>query len=101
MIFYEVKEMDMTQILKCNMSTCSYNMNDVCHTPGINVGPHAECNTYTHGSSKGGFQEVEGGIGACLASDCVFNNQLECRASNINVANHDRHADCKTFQAGR
>jgi hypothetical protein len=91
--------MDMTQIMACDMSTCTYNMNDVCHTPGINVGSHAECNTYTHGSSKDGFQEVNGGVGACLASECKFNEQLECVASNINVTSHDRHADCKTFQA--
>ena len=91
--------MDMTQILKCNMSTCAYNVNDICHTPGINVGPHAECNTYTHGSSKGGFLESNGGIGACVASECKFNEQLECKASSINVSSHDMHADCETFQA--
>ncbi len=91
--------MDMTQILKCDMATCVYNMSEVCHTPGINVGSHAECNTYTHGGSDGGFQEVKGAIGACLASDCTFNNLLECRAPDINVAIHNRHADCETFQA--
>ena len=90
--------MDMTQIFKCNMSTCAYNTNNACHTLGINVGPHAECNTYTHGSSKGGFKEVRGAIGACLTSDCKFNDRLECQAPNIKVANHDRHADCDTFQ---
>ncbi len=91
--------MDMTQILACNMSACAYNMNDICHTPGINVGPHAECNTYTHGSSKGGFRDIKGAIGACLASNCTFNTLLECCAPDINVAGHDRHADCETFQA--
>ncbi len=95
----EVKEMDITPIMACNMSICAYNMNNVCHTPGINVGAHAECNTYTHGSSKAGFQEITGGIGACLASECQFNEQLECRASSINVTSHDRHADCEKFQA--
>lgn len=90
--------MDITQILKCYMSNCVYNMSDLCHTLGINVGAHAECNTYNHGSGKGGFQEANGGIGACLAADCKFNEQLECRASSINVASHDRHADCETFQ---
>ncbi len=97
-IVCEVNEMEMTQIQACNMSACAYNMNDVCHTPGINVGPHAECSTYTHGSSRGGFREINGGIGACLASNCKFNNQLECNASNIDVTIHDRHADCETFQ---
>lgn len=90
--------MDMSSIMKCNMANCVYNMNELCHTLGITVGPHAECNTYNHGSSKGGFSEVKGGIGACLASECKFNEQLECRAPNINVVSHDRHADCETFE---
>ena len=89
--------MDMTQITKCNMETCAYNQDAACHTLGINVGPHAECNTYTHGSSKGGKQEVNGAIGACLASDCMFNDMLECNAPSIDVSSHERHADCGTF----
>lgn len=89
--------MEMTQIKKCDMSACSYNMNAVCHTPGINVGSHAECNTYTTGS-KGGLQQANGGIGACVASDCKFNEQLECKAPSINVNSHERHADCVTFR---
>ena len=46
-IVCEVIEMDMTQILKCDMATCAYNMNEICHTPGINVGAHAECDFLT------------------------------------------------------
>ncbi|MDP2730386.1 MAG: DUF1540 domain-containing protein [Dehalococcoidales bacterium] len=90
--------MDMTRILECNMSACAYNMTNRCHTPGINVGSHAECNTYTHASGKGGVPEANAGVGACLAADCKFNEQLECRASNIDVASHNRHADCETYQ---
>ncbi|OGO21506.1 MAG: hypothetical protein A2144_05005 [Chloroflexi bacterium RBG_16_50_9] len=91
--------MDMTQIKSCNMESCAYNMEGLCHTLGINVGAHAECNTYTHASPKGGFWEVKGGIGACLSAECKFNDRLECGAPNINVAGHDRHADCGTFEA--
>lgn len=90
--------MDMTPVGTCSASVCSYNQRNLCHTLGINVGPHAECHTFNHGSAKSGFTEAKGGIGACLASDCKFNQQLECKASNIEVAFHGSHADCRTFQ---
>jgi hypothetical protein len=90
--------MDMTKIDKCNMGNCAYNKEGVCHTLAISVGPHAECNTYVHASSRGGFNDVNGGIGSCLASDCKFNDRLECRASNIEVSGHVKHADCETFE---
>lgn len=93
--------MDMTRIAKCNASTCAYNMDSLCRTPGITVGPHAECNTYNHASSRGGFPEVKGGVGACLDSNCKFNRQMECQAPNINVASHNKHADCETFEPSK
>jgi len=83
--------MEMTQIGNCNMDR-------LCHTLAITVGPHALCDTYIHGSSKGGFSDANGGIGSCLAADCKFNEQLECRAPEIDVSSHDKHADCETFE---
>jgi hypothetical protein len=88
----------MTQISKCNMSTCAYNKDDSCHTLGINIGPHAECNTYVHASNRGGFPEVKGGIGACTASSCKFNHKLECQALKVDIIVDAKHADCQTFQ---
>lgn len=90
--------MNMTVISKCDMSNCAYNKDGGCHTLGITVGPHAECNTFVHASSRGGFPEVKGGIGACLASSCKFNNKLECQAVDVNVSTDSKHADCTTFQ---
>jgi Domain of Unknown Function (DUF1540) len=91
--------MKMTSISKCNMGTCAYNKENSCHTPGITVGPHGECSTYVHASSRGGFPKVSAGVGACTASSCKFNNQLECKAPKIDVAVDDKHADCQTFEA--
>ncbi len=88
----------MSQVKKCNVATCSYNRENICHTIGIMVGPHAECSSFNHGSRKCGFNDVKGGVGSCLASDCRYNDALECRAPNIDVDNHSEHADCKTFQ---
>ena len=89
--------MNMTAISKCNMLICAYNMDGVCHTLGITIGPHAECNTFVHASSRGGFPEVRGGVGACMTSSCRFNDKLECKALEVDVAVDDKHADCKTF----
>lgn len=88
----------MSQVSRCNMSACGYNTDNLCHTPGITVGPHAECNTFNHANPKGGFREANGGVGACIASECAFNEQLECKAPNIAVASHTHHADCATFK---
>jgi hypothetical protein len=60
--------MKMIEISKCSMSTCAYNKDNSCHTIGITIGPHAECNTYVHASSRGGFPEVKGGIGVRAAN---------------------------------
>ncbi len=91
--------MDISRIANCNMSSCSYNMNNQCHTPAISVGPHAMCNTFYMAKSRGGFNDTMGGIGACVASNCKFNDRLECKASNVNIGAHDAHADCQTFGA--
>ena len=91
--------MNMTTVSTCNMSTCAFNAGGICHTPGINIGPHAECNTYIHASSRGGFPDLQGGVGACMASDCKFNDQLECKAPKVNVEIDGKHADCQTFQS--
>jgi hypothetical protein len=90
--------MNMVAISNCNMSSCAYNKDNYCHTLGITIGPHAECNTYVHASSRGGFPEITGGIGACIASSCKFNSKLECHAPQVDIAVDDKHADCQTFQ---
>jgi hypothetical protein len=81
------------------MNICSYKKEKQCHTLAISIGPHAECSTFNYrGNSSGGFQEVTGGIGACIASDCQFNQELECRDPNIDVRDHQTHADCETYK---
>lgn len=89
---------NMSSIRVCNMPNCVYNKENRCITPAITVGPHAECNTFNHNPDKGGFDYVTGGVGACLASDCKFNERFECKAPGIDVMIHDRHPDCVTFQ---
>ncbi len=90
--------MDMIQIKNCDVTVCVYNKQNMCRTFGVTIGSHAECVTYNHGSRTGGFEEIKGGVGACLAAECIYNDQLECKASDINVEIHSVHADCATFK---
>ena len=90
---------EMVRVAGCDMTSCSYNKEKQCHTPGISVGPHSECNTFNYrGNSSGGLQEVIGGVGACIASSCQYNEMLECKAPNIDVGDDQTHADCETYK---
>lgn len=90
--------MSVSPIASCNVDKCTYNQQTLCRTPGINVGHHAECDTYFWREEKSGINDLKGAVGACQAAECKFNEQLECKAQNINVAVHNGHADCRTFQ---
>lgn len=90
----------MPKILSCSVNDCAYNKNDKCHTPGITVGStHPSCDTFFKAKSKGGSEELTGGVGACRVQDCGFNRALECSAPGISVAQHSGHGDCRTFKA--
>jgi hypothetical protein len=90
--------MKMSAIRNCSMASCAFNKAGACHTWGITVGPHAECNTFVHASRRAGFPEIKGGVGACLASRCKHNENLECKSFNIDVAvDEEKHADCMTY----
>ena len=92
--------MEMTPVTVCNMAACAYNIDNRCHTPGITVGPHAECDTFSHSYTavKSGTKEASAGVGACTTADCTFNKQLECHAPDISVSAHSGHPDCRTFR---
>lgn len=91
--------MQIPQILDCEVTQCSYNMNKMCHAVAITVGnsKHAMCDTFYKSSQKGGATEITGSVGACKADDCKYNKSLECSAPGIRVANHSDHADCSTY----
>lgn len=90
----------MSQISECDVTDCSYNLNNRCRTIAITVGDGAcpMCDTYVQISQKGGAGgDLIGGVGACRASECVHNRSLECTAGAIKVGRHSGHADCVTF----
>ena len=94
-----MKTMEMVKIVDCSVTECAYNSNKECHTLAITVGSNCPmCETYTSAKSKGGMDDVTGGVGACRMSDFRYNNMLECNASGIHVSKHSGHADCDTFE---
>lgn len=90
----------MSKISRCDVTDCSYNIDRKCHTLAITVGDTScpMCDTFLKAASRGGDQEVLGGVGACKASDCRFNSSLECSAPSITVGPHSTHADCTTYK---
>lgn len=93
--------MQMPQVSNCDVTTCSYNSNNKCHTPAVTIGDEscAMCDTFAKMKKKGGDLGIIAGVGACKADNCKFNSALECTASTILVGMHSNHADCKTFSA--
>lgn len=92
---------EMSKISACDVTDCSYNKHNSCHTVAITVGGPADlcpmCDTYVHSSRSGGILDMQGGVGACKVDQCKFNDALECSAGTIRVGKHGGHPDCKTF----
>ena len=93
--------MEMAKILKCEVSDCSYNVEQICHALAITVGDgvHPRCDTFFRSGVKGGDMSCIGGVGACRVSSCTYNNSLECRALEICVGYQGDEVDCLTFKA--
>jgi hypothetical protein len=88
-----------SRIIECREEDCIYNRSEKCHTPGITVGDrHPECDTFMNSSAEGGYDDVEGMVGACKVSGCRHNSSMECTADGIKIGNHHGHPDCLTFE---
>ena len=82
-------------VLTCRVEDCSYNRQDCCHAPKIDVGDdHPKCDTYTHDYAQGQSDAPQ--VGSCKVFDCYFNQSQQCHAAGITVGFHNGHADCFT-----
>ncbi|MDD5772678.1 MAG: DUF1540 domain-containing protein [bacterium] len=91
---------EMSKVLGCNASGCSYNMKDKCHALGITIGGGdcPECDTSMMDKKKAGCKDVSTGVGACKVEACKYNDCLECTAEEIRVKMHGAHAECGTVK---
>jgi hypothetical protein len=94
---------EMVKITSCNVTDCTYNKHNACHTLAITVGGPGDacpnCDTYLHSNHKGGILDVQAGIGACKVEKCAMNQAFECTAPSVTVGVHQSHPDCLTFKA--
>ncbi|WP_061961506.1 DUF1540 domain-containing protein [Demequina flava] len=82
----------------CSVETCGFN-HDGCRAGAINVsGDHAHCNTFMDSDTKAGNADVAG-VGACMRTECKFNDDMACTAEAIEVGASFDTADCLTFEA--
>jgi len=91
---------EMSKIIDCEATQCTYNKEGKCHTLAITVGDDEPCcdTFYNQSNKKGGYVDLNGGVGACKVSDCEYNDAFECTASGIHVVMNVDHPDCGTFE---
>lgn len=83
-------------VLSCGADGCAYNQSNECHAPSVSIGSeHAMCDTFTESGTP--LENAMPAVSACHIGECQFNQEMACQASGINVAWHERHADCGTF----
>ncbi len=93
---------NMSSIKSCEVTDCSYNKHNSCHTLAITVGGPGDacpmCDTFISAAQRAGIPDVQGGVGACRVESCSYNDSLECSAPSISVTRHSGHPDCATFR---
>jgi len=90
-------EMRESHVMTCHAAECSYNCDEECCAPKIEVGDdHPKCDMYTlapverHNSMPM--------VSKCMVSECHFNGDMSCTAAGITLWKHGGHADCATFR---
>jgi hypothetical protein len=82
---------EMSRIIDCEAINCVYNKGKKCHTLAITVGDELEasCDTFFPAENKGGFTDINGGVGACKISNVSTMTPLN--APHPNPRYHTRH----------
>lgn len=90
---------EMPLVSECMVTQCAYNVSNNCHARAITVGDsmHPGCDTFLPESHHTKESQRIAGIGACKASSCKFNDDLECVAESIRVGTVRNEANCITF----
>lgn len=93
--------------LKCSVFACTHHKGDMCCKPNIKVGePGSQCREETSCVSyapKGDENHVgcctpnERLEIACSATECVYNKDTKCSASNVSINTMNGSAGCSTF----
>jgi hypothetical protein len=92
----------MPEVLHCAQSACAYNRKAKCHARAITVGGGGSehlCDTLFV-SGQHTLRDDTAGVGACRASNCVYNADRECVADGgVTIEAVSGQAECLTFKA--
>ena len=90
----------MAKVSKCDCRNCSYNLANTCHALAVTIGDddNQRCDTFCEIPVHGGDPQSIAGVGACKVASCMYNVELECRASGILVGFKAGEPDCLTFR---
>lgn len=91
------KLLHLARVAECSITECAYNSKHVCRAIAITVGrgKAPACETFLVAAEHAG-QRGHAGVGACKASDCRFNQALQCTADSILVGKLDDCVRCLT-----
>jgi len=91
---------DMTAVASCSVEGCAFNQERKCHAKAITIGntTNPACDTF-HPSSRhiNNIRRVAG-VGACKTTDCVNNEDFECKDREIHVRISGGHNVCMSYQ---
>lgn len=92
--------MKMPRVSYCEVEECAYNRDQTCHALAITVGGGDDhmCDTFFEADTKGGDPDACACVGACRSTSCTHNQNLECKAPEINVGYESAEIDCKTYR---
>ena len=87
-------EKQMVKINSCNVTQCSYNKHNSCHTMAITVGGPSDpcpcCDTYLESSQKGGIMDVQVTTNALLLDERNIERLFACGLDGL-IVSYDRH----------
>lgn len=86
-------------VVTCTVTECSYNQQQKCMAPNIEVGDsHPQCDTFTTSGGVRPMQQDMSTVGLCNVTQCSFNDSTQCQAPGITVTHHTNHADCSSYR---
>ena len=92
---------EMSQVSRCSVTQCAYNLDQICRAKAITVGDaqNPGCDTFFSASPHNRESSRIAGVGACKVRSCRYNDDYECAAESINVGFAGKQVNCLTYEA--
>lgn len=95
----QMGQQGMAPVVTCTVAECSYNKQQKCCAPKIEIGDsHPRCDTFTTSGAAQVVEQEMSTVGMCHVMRCSFNAGQQCEAPGITVTQHTNHADCSSYR---